>query len=368
MDNSSEINRVLDFCHRHNICLSSSSSLDTESKLAQHILDCLGSLDIIVRQNRKDLQFDDRNDLLEAKRHTLAGAIGHFSDRLSSDKTKEKESYPRKWLREHYPMPEGSVDWLPAHWSAALCNSSEAGRSEDLKCLLPHLRKGHEVSPLSLAVAQASPDMNAIKSILSHNPKAIETPDADGAYPFMYASAWNTSISTVQYLHSIYPASATHVDKYGFRALHYACYVNTIDIIKYLVSINAKAVRQPNNYGVLPLQAVIVNHHHTLDLIQYIHSIYPDAIRIPDDDGVLPLHRAVQHGSLDIVMFAHVQYPEAAAIADKEGLLPMHYFSLRENKEDLDVQEFIISVSPVTGGKPPIIPTSSREEKECVIM
>jgi ankyrin repeat protein len=262
-----------------------------------------------------------------------------------------------KWLRDYFTslQSNSTIDynndsWRPLHWCALLTGyRNSCCNTTDLQILCrEHKSNGscqYAVSPLSMAVCKEQPNMDAIKILLEEYPNAATTSDADGAYPFMYACAWNEGIELVDFLHQLNPTSIQISDMYGFTALHYASYVGSYDVIKYIIDKNSNACQQTNNYGVLPLNACVINTRCGINAIKLIFKAYRSAISIFDDDGKIPLHKAVQSGTFETIQYIHRKYPEGAYVADNEGLLPLHLLPLRSDKS-IEVQEYVLNMNP----------------------
>jgi hypothetical protein len=258
------------------------SPLDIENQLSSHVLESLGALLQTVVKSDKVLQKIDQNNpdlvMQQAKRQAIGCALRYFADKLQQPVAPlYSEPYPEKWLYSSFPdsnkMNNGG-SWLPLHW---LVKASTRETSNDnpevihnINLVVTHLKQLQEelsvtssfrysVSPLSVAVAKPYPSIDVVKCLCSHYPKALQVADSDGAYAFFYACAWNKDTSIVEYLHNEYPKIVEKQDNYGFRALHYASYVGTVEMIQFLLVADPGAAKQANKHGVLPLNACIVN-------------------------------------------------------------------------------------------------------------
>ena len=256
--------------------------LDMETHLTSHVLETLGALlQTAVKSDKALKKIDQMNPDLrvqQAKRQALGCALRYFADKLQEPVAPPfAEPYPEKWLHSSFPNADKASNgksWLPLHWLVKAstkdsCNSNPEV-IQNLNLVITHLHQLQEdldlsthfqypVAPLSVAVAQAHPSIDVVKCLCTHYPKALQMSDADGAYPFFYACAWNTDTSIVEYLHDEYPKIVDKCDNYGFRALHYAAYVGTVDMVQFLLGADSTAATQANKHGVLPLNACIVN-------------------------------------------------------------------------------------------------------------
>jgi ankyrin repeat protein len=256
--------------------------VDTETHLTSHIMESLGALlQTVVKADKALKKVDQNNPDLkthQAKRQAFGCALRYFADKLQQPVAPQfSEPYPEKWLHSSFPDSQKAINgnsWLPLHWlvkasTMETCNDNPEVIQNinlvitDLHQLQEDLDVSNEfhysVAPLSITVAQAHPSIDVVKCLCTHYPKALQMADADGAYPFFYACAWNKDTSIVEYLHSEFPKILDKCDNYGFRALHYAAYVGTVEMIQFLLVSDPSAAKQPNKYGVLPLNACIVN-------------------------------------------------------------------------------------------------------------
>lgn len=284
------------------------------------------------------------------------------------------EPYPVKWINQEFlyqdePEAEsatdkarsrGPCDWLPLHWCAALSGSSDATASGGMNNMTTgvHLNRvleedpslklvshKYEVSPLSLSVAKAHPSMSFVDNVVRLDPKALTTPDRDGAVALMYAAAWNADTALMERLYTMNPNACSATDAYGFYPLHFACYVGTLPAVQFLLQKYPKAARLKNRAGTLPLLASCVNSRRGgVDMARSLLDVYPQAISTSDDEGNLPLHMAAQHGSIELIKYLHSLHPIAASAPNTEGLLPMHFAALRKDK-DIEVVNFLTEMN-----------------------
>lgn len=267
--------------------------VDMETHLTSHVLETLGALlQTAVKSDKELKKIDQMNPDLrsqQAKRQALGCALRYFADKLQQPVAPPfAEPYPEKWLHSSFPDSDKASNgnsWLPLHWLVKASTKESYNNNpeviQNIKLVAAHLHQLQEdlevsenfqypVAPLSVAVAQAHPSIDVVKCLCTLYPKALQMSDADGAYPFFYACAWNADTSVVQYLHSEYPQIVEKCDNYGFRALHYAAYVGTVDMVQFLLGADATAAKQANKHGVLPLNACIVNPNSGMLLVYLI--------------------------------------------------------------------------------------------------
>lgn len=259
-----------------------STPVDLEAHLSSHVLETLGALlQTAVKTDKSLKKIDQMNPDLrvqQAKRQALGCALRYFADKLQQPVAPPfSEPYPEKWLHSCFPDSEKAKNgnsWLPLHWlvkaSTKETFNDDPEVIQNINLVISDLHKLQEdldlsenfqypVAPLSITVAQAYPSIDVVKCLCTHYPKALQMSDADGAYPFFYACAWNKDTSVVRYLHGEYPKIVEKYDNYGFRALHYAAYVGTLEMVQFLLQADPTAAKEPNKHGVLPLNACIVN-------------------------------------------------------------------------------------------------------------
>ena len=259
-----------------------SNPVDTETHLTAHVMESLGALLQIAVKSDKILKKVDQNNpdlrVLQAKRQAFGCALRSFADRIQQPVPPPySEPYPVKWLHSSFPDSRklsNGQSWLPLHWlvkaSTKETSDDNAEVIQNINFVIADLRQLQEdlslstdfhypVSPLSVAVAQPYPSIDVVQTLCTQYPNILQVPDSDGAYPFFYACAWNKDTSIVEYLHNEYPRILDMNDNYGFRALHYAAYVGTVEMIQFLLVADPAAAKVANKHGVLPLNACIVN-------------------------------------------------------------------------------------------------------------
>ena len=339
----------------------------TDDELKQglmgHVLGCIATIGTIEKPSERPT-----HDLV------FQAAVSHVFERNAKILRGESivESFPTKWMHQHFSENKDITNWLPLHWCAALSDNTEAITACHLKELLeedPSLRlisEEQEVSPTSLAIAKLNPSHSFVNELIAIDPSVVEVPDRDGAMALMYAGAWNEDTSLLERLYSLNPKAVSSTDAYGFLPLHFASYAGTVDSVSYLLSKYPKAARVKNRAGVLPLLASSANARRGgVEMARVLLEEYPDAISIPDDEGSLPLHIAAQFSSFDLIRFLYAVNPSAASTANSEGLLPMHFAGLRKEK-NIDIVDFLAEANTdAEAAKFVPLPTAGKEE--CII-
>lgn len=256
----------------------------------------------------------------------------------------DKESYPMMWIREQFMRPDRTCSprncWLPLHWCSALSGADSSIGATDLTDLLDEdpelsLSEGQvtDVSILSLAVAKPRPSLSFVEAITSRQKNATGLADKDGAYPLMYAAAWNDDSAILEKLYDLYPGAISRTDSFGFSPLLFACYAGNLATVKFLLKKYPKAISVRNNAGALPLHACAANTRYGgVDMARELIALDASAASRLDDEGSLPLHVAAQFGSFELIQYLYDIYPFGASQPNHEGLLPMHLAGLRKQK------------------------------------
>ena len=312
----------------------------------------LRSVGSIFKECREKRGNDDETRAKElARRRAFSAALRLFANGIENppDET-TREPYPTKWMRNCF-VEEGNEreDWMPLHFAL----TAEDVSISDIQYLLPKVGEAaylDDVSPLSVAVAKKTPSQGVIKELIAFKPDAINRPDKDGAYALMYSAAWNDCELTLHSLYDASPDAMRAIDKFGFHAIHFACYVGCYDVCSYILQVYPQCVKIKTSSGVLPLCAAVVNSSsRSTEIVQLILDLYPEAVRVADDDGILPIHKASQFGTLDTVQLMYCAYKDGIMIPDGEGLLPMHYAGQRDKsrEDNVEVLQFLLEKNEI---------------------
>lgn len=339
------------------------TDVELKQGLMGHILGCIATMGTIEKESERPV-----HDFV------FQAAVNHVFERNAKILRGENiiESFPTKWIHQHFSENGDLTNWLPLHWCAVLSDETETITVSHLKKLLeedPSLRltsEEQEVSPTSLAIAKLNPSHTFVNELIVIDPDVVKVPDRDGAMALMYAGAWNEDTALLEKIYSLNPKAVNCTDAYGFLPLHFASYAGTVESVSYLLSKYPKAARVKNRAGVLPLLASSANARHGgVEMARVLLEEYPDAISIPDDEGSLPLHIAAQFSSFDLIRFLYAVNPVAASTANSEGLLPMHFAGLRKVK-NIDIVDFLAEANTdAEAAKFVPVPTAGKEE--CII-
>lgn len=264
--------------------------------------------------------------------------------------------YPIHWLISLFPYAEQghTTDqlWMPLHFALAI-DTSTPGFDHD--SYLVHMEVlltaygakafDEDVSPLSIAVSTARPNLDAVRLILEYRPDCVRKPDEDGSLPFMHACANNVGLETIEFLYEQFPAAATATDNFGCAAIHYAAFYGTPQAVGFLLQVEPSCATLVEGNGALPLHDAVQNRRcsGTTEMVELLLQAHPGGVRQRDDYGALPLHMAAKAATLNVVQLLHRVFPKVdrsdpcLAVAQlKQALCPcMFYFALSTIKTDL---------------------------------
>lgn len=306
------------------------NDMQLEDVLMAHILDAVSTLAVI-----------DGFGKSPARNEVFKSAMSYLFDSAIDTATGvgRHESHPMAWIRDQFPCADRSSSWLPMHWCGALSSRDGAVGASQLRSLAASgatvnlVDSDTAVSVLSLAVAKSHPSTSFVEAVISLQKNAAAVADKDGAYPLMYAAAWNHDVQVLTKLYDLYPGAVSKTDSYGFTPLLFACFAGTIDAVAFLLDKYPKAITAANHAGSLPLHACAANAAHgTAKMARLLLEKNKNAVSVPDHEGSLPLHVAAQFANIELIRYLYDAYPTAATIQNDEGLLPMHLAGLRKQK------------------------------------
>eukprot|EP01035_Chromulina_nebulosa_P024612 gene24612-32055_t len=336
--------------------------------------------------------------------------------------TNEDNNLLRRLLLE-FPLSgterihQENICWLPVHLSLALDLTQMSASAIStylihlrliLKCFGMHALSG-DISPLSIAVASAQPDLTRIqilldrsnwsldqsflnndqdakslqpanrgvsertemdsqdnqssKSKLLHNKIQVDDYfpcswlDGDGTAPLIHACSHNTSAEVVALLISRWPQSLAREDGRGWCAIHHAAFRGWGKVVKQLLEFEPVCAYLEGGEGALPLHYAVQNsatgEANQLEVIHLLLHANPFAALKADSLGALPLHLAVLCSDLPAIQLVHQSFPDAIFVEDGEGLLPIHYYSLRQKSGrrldsdvDMIIAEYLLQANP----------------------
>ncbi len=255
--------------------------------------------------------------------------------KLDSEANVVDLSYPISWLLSLFPYnvneesnkgKEGhsltDLVWMPVHFSLALDSTystlfENSTYIDDIRLLLEEFGAAafeEDVSPLSVAVSIAKPNLEAVKLIIAYRPDSVSKTDEDGSLPLMHACANNLSLDVIEYLIELYPAAIKATDSFGCAAIHYAAFYGCANTVKYLISVEPKCAQMVEGNGALPIHDAVQNQRSfgagCTEMVEFLLQVYPDSVRKRDDYGAFPLHKAAKSSELAVVKLLHAAFPK----------------------------------------------------------
>jgi hypothetical protein len=239
-------------------------------------------------------------------------------------------SYPISWLLSLFPYissgESGAVAdtvWMPLHFSLALDSSSVRfeidSYLDDVSFLMEEYGAAafdEDVSPLSIAVSLARPNLEVVRLIVEYRPDSVSKTDEDGSLPLMHACANNVDLSVIEYLYECYPAALKATDSFGCAAIHYAAFYGCVETVKYLINLDPSCANMVEGNGALPIHDAVQNTRScggSTEMVEFLLQVNPSAVRKRDDYGAFPLHKAAKSSHLAIVKLVHAAFPKVSS-------------------------------------------------------
>jgi len=175
-------------------------------------------------------------------------------------------------------------------------------------------------SPIFAALAAS--DRDGMASILSADPEAAVSRDANGISILMAAryrfdmraveliraagqplDIFEATIvddaTRVRHLLTLDPSQVFHLSADGFSALHYAAFFGAPAAARVLVDVGAPIDKySANDFGVMPLHSALAGRHREVCRILVDAGADVDAIQ---REGHRPLHLAVEHDDVELI-------------------------------------------------------------------
>jgi len=192
--------------------------------------------------------------------------------------------------------------------------------------------------------------LEVVRATYEAYPDAIYEPDQDGRLPIHYACRFGIrpSLELLVFLVDKYPESVCVKTNDGILPFHYACSnVGSMDIIKYLFSLNSHVVTTKTRIGWYPLHFACRWPCHPY-AIRYVLKLFPRASQIQaQSTQSLPIHHACSAApnNDNVTLTALRQlvdaYPDGVRQPTKGGHLPLHAvliavaFTTKTSKEEV---------------------------------
>jgi ankyrin repeat protein len=264
---------------------------------------------------------------------------------VSSDDSEKSPDfgYPINWLLSLFPYTDSvssksghisaNAVWMPLHFALALDTSTPGFDSDAYLAHLEVLLTEYgptafeeDVSPLSIAVSTARPNLDAVRLILEYRPDAVRKQDEDGSLPLMHACANNVGLETIEFLYEQYPAAVTVTDNFGCGAIHYAAFYGAPKAVGFLLQVEPSCASMVEGNGALPLHDAVQNTRccGSTEMVELLLSGNPDAARKRDDYGAFPLHMAAKAATLNVVQLLHQAFPKVRTVLVMCASLKQH--------------------------------------------
>eukprot|EP01035_Chromulina_nebulosa_P019480 gene19480-25364_t len=274
-------------------------------------LQCLGGIRLMVIKQRREKHAlalqqylnDEKSKILDdasrALRITFVQAAGKILKRIAKGSANH-DIDPSKHLIESFPNMStiGSKHWLPLQW--AVLGEEESLTDSYDKCL----------------------PSKEIETINSYN----------NSFKYYDSDAINKSVDKrleiIELIGNNYPETIEERDKEGRTFLHYACRLDSVDLIDSALKVanlsKTISLGVTNSNGALPFHNT-ARFSTSLEVLKHVRSLYPIATTVGNNDMTLPLHwAAAKTRNFNIILELWKAFPDAIKTANNEGYLPLH--------------------------------------------
>lgn len=286
-------------------------------------LQCLAGVKRIVSRRYKNIHactilnhtndtnaFHKQQQTLDAISRTFTIAVKRILSRLFT-LHENHDLDPAKHLIESFPNQTlfGADNWLAMHWAVlGDIDLNTLMTKKNRKCL--DLLDGCNTQ---LQLTNAPMHSHSDDKPISHQPKDF----SGNKHAIMEEE---DQCSLVKKLALAYPESVTDVDKEGRSFLHYACRINSVEIISTALSVAIPRISctYTNQNGALPFHNA-ARFSSSLEVIRYVKRQYPEALIRGNNDGTLPIHwAAAKTKNVEIIDELLAEYPEGIRIPNSE--------------------------------------------------
>lgn len=366
------------------------SSFDTDG-LMRHILDCIGTLNVRIKEDTETCD--------SIRRVFVQTAISMLES--VADRNHAYDGTASPYLLSCFPDATKKRDgrsWLPLHWASVLDTTT----NEDL-FVISHdrplvLQRDHDhsepsemedacdgVLPLHCICSARLPLFSNVKMLLKMYPDAIRCHDKRGWLPLHWAAYNCYNEEIVDYLLDKFPNGAfmptykgqlpfqltthnmnfsivmkvldankdalTAIDNEGNTALHDATRHCNNEAATRLLSLCPELSDYRNFKGELPIHRVFqfvprnsMLATRQLETIKILLESHPGTAQFPsDEDGLLPLHLAVKFDcTFETIQYVYNMFPSGSLQYDRLGHLPLHYDC---SKND-EIQKLLLGAHP----------------------
>ncbi len=205
------------------------------------------------------------------------------------------------------------------------------GQSETLKTLISLNPKAIDTAndggfyPLHLAAIRCN--LGMIFDIVKRSPEAIKQKDKDGNLPLHFFAGLCHGELALEILS--FPEAYMTANREGRLPIHSAAWKNRFENVEWLAKNSSEALRVKDSSGSLPLH--IVASSGNIAESRTLAKMAPDTLLVPDNAGRLPTHLAAKGSTSAAPEVLGALDPSALSVADIEGNLPLHYLGANPN-------------------------------------
>ena len=293
-------------------------SVDQNGLIPAHYTVMTGHTDCLIFLNSQQVFVDNKSDRFPADRRTLLH-LACLSGRLGMV----------KYLCKAFP------DMINTENDDALLPVHDAIKEEHTDIIEYLITKVHNPMILTsdgrtlLHVAAYEGKLRAVKYLSSTIPAMLRICDLDGNTAAHDAAA-SGKVEVLKYLlQSGIDPKSRNCD--GCSMLHDAAYFGRLDMVQYLCLQYPNLINICSNTGYTPAHAAALGG--SIDVLRYLISLNLD-LRVVSQDMSTLLHEAAYSGNLEIVKFLCTSYPELINAKTQNSFTACHY-AVQEGHEEV---------------------------------
>jgi ankyrin repeat protein len=315
-------------------------------RLMNMTLQCLGGIRMIITARRKamaskrlqasyiDKEIRQEEVSFDAAKKTFCSAVDRILSHISTGMDCD-DLDPSKHLIESFPSLHaiGTSRWLPLHW--AVLGARAGGPSDGFSsCDHPSALTNHPNGSITssnmsngiLGSSHVDGRLEIVESIAAAYPHFIQQCDSEGRSYLHYACRLDSiDLVTTSLKISRMPICLSFINSNGAMPFHNSArFSQSLSLIKHMLQLQPTAIQVGNNDGVLPLHWAAAKSKNPL-IIDELVNAYPEGAMVQNQEGYYPLHCSGQNTCLESVKQVLAAYPTAISMSDNEGGYPLHH-------------------------------------------
>ena len=198
---------------------------------------------------------------------------------------------------------------------------------------------------------------DVVKYLAEASPDSLQLQDEYDQTPLQVAcSNGHITARTIELLLRVCPDSIRQPNNWGGLPIHSLCEVKDMDgevaigILNLFLEAHPDSVSETVDAGELPLHIAAWNKSSAFCKI--LVDAYPESVRRVDSCGSLPLHNACGDGRPDTVEYLFGLYQESINIRNHDGYLPIHFAANTPGENTAEIVNVLLRHDPECLSKP----------------